>query len=248
MNRSILQRTIPLLITVATCCFVGGCATTTPARDTDETFFAPIASIERQTTAGPDKQLDSEQSAWIARADSLQRILDEQARRVDSLVQQVRILQSSQVSAQAAVTPPQKVQVSRSAGSGPTDRPTPSISYDAALQVYESGKYQQAIRAFQDLVRQGIDRDLEDNCRLWIGVSYFNLRRFDRAAAAFKQVVGWRGSDKRGDALFMLGQTYEQVGDRRQAKTAFEALLKEFPTSELVPAARRKLEVLGSTK
>jgi TolA-binding protein len=146
------------------------------------------------------------------------------------------------------VTPPQKVQVSRSAGSGPTDRPTPSISYDAALQVYESGKYQQAIRAFQDLVRQGIDRDLEDNCRLWIGVSYFNLRRFDRAAAAFKQVVGWRGSDKRGDALFMLGQTYEQVGDRRQAKTAFEALLKEFPTSELVPAARRKLEVLGSTK
>jgi len=35
-----------------------------------------------------------------------------------------------------------------------------------------------------------------------------------------------------------------RLGNRRQAKSMFEALLQEFPRSELAPAARQRLKAL----
>jgi len=160
----------------------------------------------------------------------------------------IQILQEGKLLVETKPTPEKKPAIRQPAASAFRERRDSLLSYDAALRIYESGKYQKAIEALQELLRRGIDRDLQDNCRLWIGVSYFNLKRFDRAASKFKQVIGWRGTDKKADALFMLGQTYEQLGNRQQAKTMFEALLKEFPSGELAPVARRKLERLGSMK
>jgi TolA-binding protein len=160
----------------------------------------------------------------------------------------IQILQEGKLLVETKPTPEKKPAIRQPAASAFRERRDSLLSYDAALRIYESGKYQKAIEALQELLRRGIDRDLQDNCLLWIGVSYFNLKRFDRAASKFKQVIGWRGTDKKADALFMLGQTYEQLGNRQQAKTMFEALLKEFPSGELAPVARRKLERLGSMK
>lgn len=248
MNRLTIQQTMFVLFAAACCSLMIGCASSTPAKDTDDTFFEPLTSIERPSASKPTEEPRSERSEWIVRADSLQRILNEQIPRIDTLMQQIQLLQSSRVAALPDTAPAQKKEVIQPSLPAPREKRASAMSYDAALRVYESGKYQSAIGAFQELLRRGIDLDLEDNCLLWIGVSHFNLKRFERAASSFKQVIDRKGSDKKADALFMLGQTYEQLGNGRQAKTMFEALLKEFPTGELAPAARRKLTALGSTK
>lgn len=249
MDRLSIQQIILLLLAAAGCLLAAGCASSTPATGDDETFFEPLQSIESPVPSRPaEPGRKSEQPDWIAKADSLQRILYEQAQRVDELTQQLQRLQASRTAARAESSLTAKKEPVRPASPALSTRREPTVTYEGALRVYESGRYQRAIGAFQEVLRGGIGQDLQDNCYFWIGVSQFNLKQFDRAAATFRRVIDWTGSDKKADAIFMLGQTHEQLGNSQQAKMMLEILLRDFPTSELIPAARQKLQRLSSAR
>jgi TolA-binding protein len=80
----------------------------------------------------------------------------------------------------------------------------------------------------------------------WIGESDLNLGEASQAARNFTEVSKrFPGHHKAADSLYKLGMTQEKLGDKAAAKAAYEALVKDYPSSELAGTARRKIENLS---
>ncbi|MGB2867892.1 MAG: tetratricopeptide repeat protein [Bacteroidota bacterium] len=114
--------------------------------------------------------------------------------------------------------------------------------YASAMDLYNQKRFPEAIRGFERLLDQGIEEELADNCQHWIGESYYALGDYEKAINAFNKVVGITSASKRPDALYMLGRTYEDVGDISKARFNFQKLFKEYPKHKLAAVARQKLQ------
>jgi len=82
------------------------------------------------------------------------------------------------------------------------------LTYGDAVRLSAARRYQEAIDAFEELLRRGVQEDVQDNCHFWIGASRFNLKQFDLALVSLKRVIDWKGSNKKPDAYYLAGRTY----------------------------------------
>jgi TolA-binding protein len=237
-------------MSLALICFLaGGCGSAKVPTASDDTFFRPLTSFDRAAASAPPEAVDSVKfSSWTTKADSLLETMREQRQRLDAIAGHLRLLEVSQRQAGAdSPTGPKKEPPQAAADPSP-QRAAALPSYEDAVRLCGSRRYEEAIAAFETLLRRGVRADLQDNCHFWIGSCRFSLGQFDLALAPLDRVVKWRGSNKRADAYYMLGRTYEQLGNVAQARSMFEALLKEYPHTALASSARRKLGSLKPAK
>ncbi len=113
--------------------------------------------------------------------------------------------------------------------------------YDEARQAFESRNYQQAIQLFESLLAASSTHPLADNAQYWIGESQFMLRQYDAAIISFEKVFTFSNSNKNADAQYKLGLCYMLKGDKAKARDEFNRLIEEYPKSNYVSTAKRKL-------
>lgn len=127
-------------------------------------------------------------------------------------------------------------------------RPSGSISdasadfkarYQAALSLFNSRNYQQALASFQELLASDPNNSLSDNCQYWIGECYYALSNFNQAIAEFEKVFSFPNSNKSDDAQLKLGLCYMKLGEKQQARAEFDRLISTYPQSEYVALAQR---------
>lgn len=214
----------------------------------DDTFFKPLRPVDLASASKSLEVADTARvSSWTARADSLLQTVREQQQRLDAILARLRFLEASRRGVTAdSVHNATRELPQHSRASLQREQPV-GLTYGDALRLYEARRYQEAIDAFEGVLRRGVQEDLQDDCYFWIGAGRFSLNQFDLALVSLKRVVEWRGSNKKADAYYLLGRTYEQLGNARQARSMFEALLNEFPRSEVAPSARQKLRNLKRT-
>lgn len=177
--------------------------------------------------------------------------------RIDSLTQENRKLsqQLENVSAENRNLAARMSELSGGTGgtvtpAGGNATPTPTTStgvnpgYESALSKFRNRQYQDAVDEFSSLLSAGIGDDLADNCRYWIGESYFAMKKFSDAVQQFESVAAMGGSDKADDAQLMLGNAYIAMGNKAAAKQALQYLVATYPSSPLVKRARAKLRGL----
>ncbi|MFQ6616716.1 MAG: tol-pal system YbgF family protein [Fidelibacterota bacterium] len=116
--------------------------------------------------------------------------------------------------------------------------------YVQALNRYQNGDFEQAIRDFTRLVQVDPAHELADNSQYWLGESYYSLRNYKRAIAEFKKVLRFTDDDKWDDAQLKLGLCYKSIGNAERAREEFQKLLDHFPSSEYTEKARRYLQQL----
>jgi tol-pal system protein YbgF len=116
--------------------------------------------------------------------------------------------------------------------------------YDNALQLFRERKYNDAIRSFEAVLTSGVEQDLADNCRYWIGESYYGLRQYRDAITQFKAVLELPRTGKKADAQFMIGNSYLALGDKTSARDAFEKVVANYPVNPLAERAKAKLAKL----
>lgn len=236
---------VSILLLLAIAAIVGGCRSSNEAT-LSEGFFEPLKSVNPPSSPKPSRVANAKSpSPSDQLADSLLNRRGEQERRIGAITGQLQRLETSGKG--------QKADSSRPAGkqtigvSQPKVQPVPG-KYEEFLRQYEAGQYKAASEGFQAVLRSGVPKDVEDQCRYMIGMSHFKLRQFDLAAASLTIVANRKGSKLRGDAYFVLGQTYKQLGASRQAKTMFEAVLRESSKADLTEAARKELRDLEARK
>jgi len=133
-----------------------------------------------------------------------------------------------------------KAELDRAAAAAkpPPPPPAPTATYEGAQKAFAEKKYDDAIQMFQALLDGGAPEDLADNCHYWLGESYFGKKDFKEAVKHFEMVFQYKTSEKKGDAYFMLGRSYEMLGDKAKAKESFEKVVKDYPTNNNVQKAK----------
>jgi TolA-binding protein len=121
----------------------------------------------------------------------------------------------------------------------------------SADQMYQSARNQQtrgalgtARMGYQELLKTYPTHTLVPDALFYIGES-FGSEAPDSAIAYYTQVVGrYKTSPRASTALFRMGRIEEVRRNTSAARTYFERLVREYPTSDDADLARERLKTL----
>jgi TolA-binding protein len=119
--------------------------------------------------------------------------------------------------------------------------------YSEGVSLFQQRKYDDAMMTFGSLLDKGIEEDLADNCEYWIGECQFAKHEYSLAIGNFQKVLTIDSSNKKADSYFMLGKSYEQIGDLAKARWAYEELSLLYPDYEHTKFVRSRLNVIKQT-
>ncbi|WP_153913733.1 tol-pal system protein YbgF [Shewanella sp. TC10] len=207
-----------------------------------------ISRLERIIKAKQQSEFEAQQ-----RLDALQRevldlrgITEQQDYQISQMLQRQRQLyeEIANLSASAASTTVTVADSSASSASQSTLGET--ASYEQAVNlVLKERKYDEAIPAFSEFIKQYPDSTYAANANYWLGQLLFNKGTFAEAKQAFNTVVSkYPNSNKRGDSLVKLGMIAEKEGDSAAAKAFYNRVLKEYANSASARLAQQQLSAL----
>lgn len=114
--------------------------------------------------------------------------------------------------------------------------------YTSAYLSLKSGRYDEAILSFQDLLQQFPQGELVDQAYYWLGESFLSKGDFAHAAQAFSTLVQqYPKSAKYQPGLLKLGIAYQQSDRSGDAIAVFQRLIDEYPESRSSDRARKRL-------
>jgi len=109
----------------------------------------------------------------------------------------------------------------------PVEENDAETHYDLGLAYKEMGLYDEAIKAFEKVLRVP---GREVQCRVMIGMCQREQGNPSEAIHQFKQGLHANGSERERLSLYYeIGVTYEQIGDKGEALYYFESVLKRDP-------------------
>lgn len=115
------------------------------------------------------------------------------------------------------------------------------IEYKQAVALFNQKAYDDARSAFGRLLDQGIQEDLADNCEYWIGESEFAVGHWADAIRSFERVIAMEGSNKRADAMLMMGRSFDHMRQYARGMAFYQRLVDEFPNAAATRSARLHL-------
>jgi tol-pal system protein YbgF len=151
--------------------------------------------------------------------------------------------------------PPQAntAQVPAPSGSRPAATPTtvaPAVGeqqlYQDALGLYTKGRFEQALRGFQDLLDQFPGSPLSDDAQFMIGESYYGMKEYVDAVSEFDKVVkSYPDSDRVPGARLKKAFSLFSLGKKGQGVVELQQIAQRYPTTKEADIARQRLEELG---
>lgn len=108
----------------------------------------------------------------------------------------------------------------------------PRDQYNAALQAFQGGQYQQAEDGFKAFITANPGHRLTADADFYIGETYFQRSRPREAAEQYLKVTtDFAKSNRAPESMVRLGQTLVALGNRDQACATFAELGKRYPTA-----------------
>jgi tol-pal system protein YbgF len=212
----------------------GASAPLTEEESADALRLAQESKLELQTQSSRLKELEGQ-------VRDLTEILSWTAERVQAQERSLDSLRRGASSAGSASPAP-----SAAGADGAPTRITPDEAtlYRQALDQYFGRNYDAALKAFTDLQTRYPQGAYADNAEYWIGESRFGKGDFAGAAASFRKVFTYAGTEKGDDAQLKLGYCYLRLGDRKRAGEEFWKLVSSYPSSEYIDRAQAELDKL----
>ncbi|MBN1396470.1 MAG: tetratricopeptide repeat protein [Bacteroidetes bacterium] len=118
--------------------------------------------------------------------------------------------------------------------------PPSQSTYDYAMDQFRARQYASAAKGFKAIVDGGGEDELVGRAKYWLGEAYFAQKDYNGALAMFLDVLKMKGSEKKADAQYMAARSYENLGERAEAKAAYEKVVKNYPMSKNVKSAKAR--------
>lgn len=117
------------------------------------------------------------------------------------------------------------------------------IAYKHAVSlVLEKKKYDQAIQAFQDFIKNYPNSDYQSNAHYWLGQLNYNKNRKNEASYYFAIVTkNYPKSPKAPEALLKIGIIFQETQRKDQAKMIYQQINKLYPNSDIAKLAKQHL-------
>lgn len=126
----------------------------------------------------------------------------------------------------------------------PTEVPTePRKMLDYGRGLAEQGKINEARGVYRQVLRKAPKKPgIADLAYLRLGNLYYNEKKYRSAVQEYVKVAEqFERGDYADDAYFKLGQCMVDLGNLKDAKIFFGAVVKSYKKSPLVPQARKML-------
>ena len=118
-------------------------------------------------------------------------------------------------------------------------------AYEAAMAKYRGAQYQDAIDAFQHIVKQYPNDPLAVNAQYWTGDAFYQLRAYRSAVDAQKVLIEkYPNSPKVPDAMLNMGSALIGLDDIPEARQTWEKLIAAYPGSRAARNAQERLQRL----
>jgi tol-pal system protein YbgF len=221
--------------------------------DSVNAMKATVESLQKtnaQNLAKTDNRFDALTSQVQALSESLEEAKTRLAKLTDQMAQTQNIIQTlnaTTVANNAGASPPGSPP---GAGSPPAQDPKPRVPdantlYESGQSDYNGGRYDLAIKDFQQYLQYYPDTELASNAQFYIGECYYNNQDYARAIEEYNKCLDRypTGSKlpasqlKKGYALLELGQT--QAGARE-----LRSLIQRYPNSREAELASQRLKKL----
>ena len=136
--------------------------------------------------------------------------------------------------------------LSSQSASAPAPEKSEQDQYRHAYDLLMSKRdFEQAIDAFNALLKAYPDGKYADNAQFWLGEAYYAKNELDEALKEFQQLVdNYADSPKVPDAVYKVGFIYKTKGDVEKARKVFEGLIEHYPDSPAARLAAMRLETL----
>ena len=108
---------------------------------------------------------------------------------------------------------------------------------------FKNMKFNEAIKDWKDLVARDPRNPLAPRALFRTGLAWYRQQEYAQAEATFRQVLDVYGNtlDVAADARFNLGLTYKRMGRDEDAAAAYQAVARDYPSSELADMARIRI-------
>jgi tol-pal system protein YbgF len=130
----------------------------------------------------------------------------------------------------------------------PPPRPVGSDqqNYQAAFDLIQSRKYEEASRAFRDFLAAFPQSPLADNAQYWLAETFYVRRQFKDALPEFDKVTTqYPQSAKMPDAMLKIGYCQIELGDKAAARMSLQQVMKQFPDTTAARLASQRLDQLS---
>ena len=107
---------------------------------------------------------------------------------------------------------------------------TTKQQYDYAFGLLRKANYDKAEKALQEFVKNNPKDKLAVNARYWLGETFYVRAAYVQAAEVFLQ--GYQADPKgkkAADSLLKLGMSLSGLDKKREACSAFDKVIKDFP-------------------
>jgi tol-pal system protein YbgF len=138
---------------------------------------------------------------------------------------------------------PKAEQSAPTPATAPADPAAETRDYEAALNLFKSAKYKEAVAAFQGFIKAYPSGGFLPSAHYWAGNSHYQLREYAKASDLYNTVVTSWGSDaKAPDAMLGIANCQQETGDAKGSRKTLESLVAKYPTSPAAEIARQRLK------
>jgi TolA-binding protein len=125
-----------------------------------------------------------------------------------------------------------------------TANTTGSASYNTALALFAKKQYSEAINLLSEITSKEKSGATVANAYYWMAESYFGMGKYADAIKNFDKVLELKSPQKSDDALAGIAEAQAKNGNTTEAKKVYQRLLSQYPQSDYVAQARKRLQQL----
>ena len=126
---------------------------------------------------------------------------------------------------------------------------SPQRLYDTAQADFTVGQWQLCIEGFETYLRGFGRTDLADDAQFYVGECRNGLKQTSAAIDAYNRVISnYPKGDRVPDAFYKRGVVLSETGQIDRARESFEALIKQYPDTDLARLAKQNLDRLKTMK
>ncbi len=102
--------------------------------------------------------------------------------------------------------------------------------YNNAMKAYNAGSYNEAEKAYEEILERFPKHALASNAQYWLGEVYLKRGQYSKAKVAFKDGYdNYKNGNKGADSLYRLGTTFVLLDDNHRACLVLMSFDDEFP-------------------
>lgn len=117
--------------------------------------------------------------------------------------------------------------------------------YDTSMASFKEGKYEDAMKGFQALIKKYPNSDRADNAQFWIGECYMGIKQYEKAILAYQEVIKkYPKGNKVPSAMLRQAIAFLEIKDKTSTRLLLKKIINKYPKSSEAQIAKKKLEAL----